>query len=61
MDAPSLGGPETLVTLPSKTSHVGLTPEARRAIGLADELLRVSVGLETAEDLIEDFERALAG
>lgn len=61
VDAPSLGGPETLVTLPSKTSHVGLAPEARRAIGIADELLRVSVGLETAEDLIEDFEHALAG
>lgn len=61
VDAPSLGGPETLVTLPSKTSHAGLTPEARRSIGIADELLRVSVGLETAEDLIEDFEAAIAG
>ncbi len=59
VDAPSLGGPETLVTLPSKTSHVGLPAETRRAIGIADELVRVSVGLETADDLIADFERAL--
>lgn len=59
VDAPSLGGPETLVTLPSVTSHKGLDPVVRRAIGIADELVRVSVGLETAEDLIADFEQAL--
>ena len=61
VDAPSLGGPETLVTLPSKTSHAGLDPTLRRSLGIADELIRVSVGLETAEDLIADFEQALAG
>jgi cystathionine gamma-synthase/cystathionine gamma-lyase/cystathionine beta-lyase len=61
VDAPSLGGPETLVTLPSKTSHAGLDPAVRRSLGIADELVRVSVGLETAEDLIADFEQALGG
>nr|MCU0253305.1 PLP-dependent transferase [Acidobacteriota bacterium] len=58
--APSLGGPETLVTLPARSSHSGLDPDARRALGIADGLVRVSVGLEAAEDLIEDFDRALA-
>lgn len=59
VDAPSLGGPETLVTLPSRTSHAGLDPAVRRGLGIADELVRVSVGFETAEDLIEDFAHAL--
>jgi cystathionine beta-lyase/cystathionine gamma-synthase len=57
--APSLGGPETLVTLPSTTSHSGMEPAARRAIGISDGLVRVSIGLEDVEDLIEDFDRAL--
>ncbi|MBL9021194.1 MAG: aminotransferase class I/II-fold pyridoxal phosphate-dependent enzyme [Myxococcales bacterium] len=59
VDAPSLGGPETLVTLPSRTSHKGLDPVVRRSLGIADELVRVSVGLETAEDLVADFAQAL--
>ena len=58
--APSLGGPETLVTLPARTSHSGLDPAVRRALGIVDGLVRVSVGLEAAEDLVEDFDRALA-
>ncbi len=58
--APSLGGPETLVTLPARTSHSGLDPAARRALGIADGLIRVSVGLEAVEDLVEDFDHALA-
>ncbi len=57
--APSLGGPETLVTLPARTSHAGLDPEERLRLGIGDGLIRVSVGLEAAEDLIEDFGRAL--
>jgi cystathionine beta-lyase/cystathionine gamma-synthase len=57
--APSLGGPETLVTLPARSSHSGLDPAARRALGIADGLVRVSVGLEAVEDLVEDFDRAL--
>jgi cystathionine beta-lyase/cystathionine gamma-synthase len=59
--APSLGGVETLITRPALTSHAGLPPDERRAIGIADALVRVSVGIEAAEDLVEDFEQALAG
>ncbi len=57
--APSLGGPETLVTRPVVTSHRGLSREACKRIGLKDTLVRISVGLEDPLDLIEDFERAL--
>ncbi len=58
--APSLGGVETLVTLPATTSHVGLDPEARRRMGITDSLIRVSVGIEAEEDLVEDFRQAIA-
>ena len=60
LHAPSLGGPETLVTRPAASSHVGLAPEERARIGISDGLVRVSIGLEAAEDLMEDFDRALA-
>jgi len=60
LHAPSLGGPETLVTRPAASSHSGLSPEERARIGIPDALVRVSVGLEAAEDLIEDFDQALA-
>jgi cystathionine beta-lyase len=56
----SLGGVETLVTIPAKTSHVKLTAAERAAIGISDALLRVSVGIEDADDLTADFEQALA-
>jgi len=59
LHAPSLGGPETLVTRPAATSHAGLSPEERARIGIGDGLVRVSIGLEAPEDLIEDFGRAL--
>jgi len=58
--APSLGGPETLVTRPATTSHVGLTPEERAALGISDGLIRCSVGLEDADELMEDFAHALS-
>ncbi|MBP7147958.1 MAG: PLP-dependent transferase [Acidobacteria bacterium] len=58
--APSLGGLETLVTIPARTSHAGMDPDERRAAGIADGLLRVSVGIEALEDLLDDFGRALA-
>ena len=58
--APSLGGIETLLTRPTTTSHSGLTPEERQQAGISDELIRVSVGIEHTEDLIADFEQALA-
>ncbi len=57
--APSLGGVETLITRPATTSHAGLSPEDRRRLGISDGLIRVSVGIEATEDLIEDFEKAL--
>lgn len=58
-DAPSLGGPETLITRPATTSHVGMDPEARAKLGITDSLVRISVGLEHPDDLIEDFDQAL--
>lgn len=60
MVAPSLGGVETLITLPAITSHSGLTPEERRELGISDTLVRVSVGIEATEDLVEDFDQALS-
>jgi cystathionine beta-lyase/cystathionine gamma-synthase len=58
--APSLGGVETLVTRPSTTSHAGMDPALRASLGISDTLIRLSVGLEATEDLIEDFDQALA-
>jgi methionine-gamma-lyase len=56
----SLGGPHTLVTHPASTTHRQLDAAAREVAGLADGLVRVSVGLEDQADLLEDFEQALA-
>lgn len=58
--APSLGGVETLVTRPSTTSHAGMDPSLRASLGISDTLVRLSVGLEATEDLIEDFNQALS-
>lgn len=57
--APSLGGPETLVTHPASTTHVSLTPEERAANGIGEGTIRVSVGLEGTSDIVADFEQAL--
>ncbi|MEE4112520.1 MAG: aminotransferase class I/II-fold pyridoxal phosphate-dependent enzyme, partial [Desulfobacteraceae bacterium] len=57
--APSLGGVETLVTRPSTTSHAGMRAEERKAAGISDALIRLSVGIEDTQDLIDDFENAL--
>jgi cystathionine beta-lyase/cystathionine gamma-synthase len=57
--APSLGGVETLVTRPALTSHAGMNPADRRKIGVSDDLVRVSCGIEAAADLVADFEQAL--
>lgn len=59
--APSLGGVETLVTQPVTTSHYWLSPAERAKAGISDGLVRVSVGLEDVEDLIQDFRTALEG
>ncbi len=57
--APSLGSVETLATRPALTSHAGLSPEARAKAGIAESLIRISIGIEATEDLIEDFDQAL--
>ncbi len=57
--APSLGGVETLVSLPRLTSHRSMSPEARAAMGIPDGFVRISVGIEGYEDLRDDFESAL--
>jgi len=57
--APSLGGVETLLTQPALTSHAGLSRENRERLGIGDGLIRMSVGLEATDEIIEDFERAL--
>jgi methionine-gamma-lyase len=57
--AVSLGGHETLVTHPASTTSVGIPKEDRERAGITDGLIRVSVGLEDVEDLIEDFDQAL--
>jgi cystathionine beta-lyase/cystathionine gamma-synthase len=57
--APSLGGVETLVIRPATSSHVGMGPDERKKLGIAEGLVRVSVGIEATSDLIEDFEQAL--
>ena len=57
--APSLGGVETLITRPATTSHSGMSREDRERLGITDSLVRVSVGIEATEDLIEDFDQAL--
>ncbi len=57
--APSLGGVETLVSHPASVSYYDLSREQRLAIGINDELVRYSVGIEEADELIEDIELAL--
>jgi cystathionine beta-lyase/cystathionine gamma-synthase len=59
LHAASLGGVESLVVQPSRSSHLGLTPEARADLGISDALVRVSVGIEDPDDLVADFARAL--
>lgn len=57
--AASLGGAESLITIPATTSHAGLSASEREEAGIADGLVRLSVGLEDAADLITDLEQAL--
>ena len=56
--APSLGGVESLVTIPVITSHAMIHPEERQKMGVTEQLIRLSVGIEHADDLIADLERA---
>lgn len=57
--APSLGGTHTLVTHSASVTHTQLSKEEREAQGITDGFVRVSVGIEDTEDLVDDFERAL--
>jgi cystathionine beta-lyase/cystathionine gamma-synthase len=57
--AVSLGGVETLMTQPSITTHAGMAPDDRERLGITDELIRVSCGIEGRHDLIADFSQAL--
>jgi len=57
--AESLGGPESLITLPVTQTHADVAPEEREKLGITDSLLRMSVGLENCNDLIADLQQAL--
>lgn len=57
----NLGDAKSLVTHPATTTHRRLTPEARAAVGISDGTIRISIGLESVDDLVEDIEAALAG
>lgn len=58
--APSLGGVDSLVSLPVLTSHAMISPEHREKMGVTEQLVRLSVGIENADDLIADLDQALA-
>ncbi len=58
--APSLGGVESLVSLPVLTSHAMISAEHRQKMGVTEQLIRLSVGIENVNDLIADIEHALA-
>lgn len=57
--AVSLGGMESLATRPASTSHRGMTPQQRLNAGVSDSLIRLSVGIESLDDLIADLSQAL--
>jgi cystathionine gamma-synthase len=58
--APSLGGVDSLVSIPVLTSHAMISPEHRQEMGVTEQLIRLSVGIESADDLIADLEHALS-
>lgn len=57
----SLGGVETLISHPATMTHAALGEKGRKAIGITDGLVRISVGIEDVEDILEDLDQALAG
>jgi cystathionine gamma-synthase len=57
--APSLGGVESLVSIPVLTSHAMIEPDQRKKMGVTEQMVRLSVGIENADDLISDLEHAL--
>lgn len=58
--AESLGGVETLISLPALMTHASIPPDVRQSIGITDGLIRLSVGIEDVEDIIADLDHALA-
>ncbi len=58
--AVSLGGTETLASHPAAMTHLSVPEERKKALGITDNLVRVSIGIEDADDLIADFDQALA-
>lgn len=58
--APSLGGVDSLVMRPATISHANLTAEERANLGIGDGLIRLSVGLESVEDLLKDLDQAIS-
>ena len=58
--AESLGGVESLAELPAIMTHASIPPERRATLGISDGLIRLSVGIEDAQDLIDDLGQAFA-
>jgi cystathionine beta-lyase len=58
--APSLGGVDSLVSIPVLTSHAMISPDQRQKMGVTEQLIRLSVGIENADDLIADLEQAFS-
>ncbi len=59
--ASSLGGVESLASLPLETSHKYISAKERRESGIPDNLIRLSIGIENSEDIVDDLERAISG
>jgi cystathionine gamma-lyase len=59
--AESLGGVESLVNHPAIMTHASIPPDRRAMLGISDGLIRISVGIEDLDDLIEDLEQAFSG
>ena len=57
--AESLGGVESLISLPAAMTHASMPPDVRAALGITDQLVRISIGIEDCDDLIADLDAAL--
>jgi cystathionine beta-lyase/cystathionine gamma-synthase len=57
--AESLGGVESLISLPAQMTHSSMPKEMRERIGITDSLIRLSVGIEDVEDIVADLDQAL--
>ena len=58
--AESLGGVESLISLPAMMTHASTAPDVRSALGITDQLVRISIGIEDTDDLIADLDAALS-